>query len=72
MALPAIVSYTRFLWRERTNVLELRLDFAYACFAFFIIAVIVRRLVLVLQLMGTRWRAQLEEIAPPALNSAPD
>lgn len=72
MALPAIVSYTRFLWRERTNVLELRLDFAYACFVFFIVAVIVRRLIIVLRLIGSQWRAQLEEIAPPLSSSAPD
>ena len=41
-ALPTVVEYTLFLWRERTPVLLWRLDYAYACFAIFIAAVIVR------------------------------
>jgi TRAP-type C4-dicarboxylate transport system permease small subunit len=40
-ALPAAVDYTMFLWRERTPVLRWRLDIVYACFALFLIAVIV-------------------------------
>jgi TRAP-type C4-dicarboxylate transport system permease small subunit len=64
-ALPAIIDYTLFLWRERTSVLELRLDVAYACFALFIAAVIVRRLVLVARLLGNGWRDALAELEPP-------
>ncbi len=66
-ALPAIVSYTTFLWRERTNVLELRLDVAYSCFALFIAMLVLRRLVIVARLLGRDWRgaiAQIEGRAP--------
>lgn len=66
-ALPAIVSYTAFLWRERTNVLELRLDVVYSCFALFIAVLVLRRLVIVARLLGRDWRqavARIEGRAP--------
>lgn len=63
-ALPAIIGYTRFLWRERTTVLELRLDLVYACFAVFIAAVAVRRIVFIARLLGGDWRATMAEIEP--------
>jgi TRAP-type C4-dicarboxylate transport system permease small subunit len=61
-ALPQLVDYTLFLWRERTNVLKLRLDWAYACFPLFIAAVIVRRLALVAALLGAGWQQALAAI----------
>jgi TRAP-type C4-dicarboxylate transport system permease small subunit len=63
-ALPAIIDYTLFLWRERTSVLEVRLDQAYACFALFVASVAVRRLILVARLLGSDWQATLAEIEP--------
>ena len=69
-ALPAIVGYTRFLWRERTSVLELRLDVAYSCFALFIVAIVVRRLVLIVRLLGRDWRAAMVEIEPAHTSDA--
>lgn len=35
-ALPKIVDYVAFLWRERTPVLQWRQDFLYACFPAFV------------------------------------
>jgi len=58
-ALPALVSYTAFLWRERTNILEWRLDAVYSCFCLFVAALIVRRLILIARLLGRDWRATI-------------
>jgi TRAP-type C4-dicarboxylate transport system permease small subunit len=44
-ALPASISYIRFLWREHTPVLQLPLDWVYSCFALFMIGVILRSVV---------------------------
>jgi TRAP-type C4-dicarboxylate transport system permease small subunit len=41
-ALPGAIDYTLFLWRERTPVLRWRLDIVYACFALYLLAVVVR------------------------------
>ncbi len=41
-ALPGVVDYLRFLWRERTPVLQWRLDWVYSCFGIFVLAVVVR------------------------------
>lgn len=64
-ALPAIIDYTLFLWRERTSVLELRLDAAYSCFALFLLAVIARRVALTVRLLRPGWRDTLAAIEPP-------
>lgn len=58
-ALPGSLDYIRFLWRERTPVLNLPLDIVYACFGVFLIAVVVRSLASALRLIGPRWRAQI-------------
>ena len=42
MALPGMVDYTLFLWREKTDMLEMRLDFVYAIFPIFFIAIVLR------------------------------
>jgi TRAP-type C4-dicarboxylate transport system permease small subunit len=55
-ALPGVIDYTTFLWRERTPVLSLRLDFVYSCFAIFAIAVVVRSIIQVVQLLRPHWR----------------
>jgi TRAP-type C4-dicarboxylate transport system permease small subunit len=58
-ALPAAVDYILFLWRERTPVMRLRLDEIYACFALFMLAVIIRMAFRLRLLMSARWRQGL-------------
>jgi TRAP-type C4-dicarboxylate transport system permease small subunit len=58
-SLPGAADYTAFLWRERTPVLLWRLDVVYACFALFMLCVIVRRLVEIRRLLGRSWREAL-------------
>ncbi len=41
-AAPTTIGYIRFLWRERTPVLELPLDWVYCCFGIFVVSVPVR------------------------------
>ncbi len=55
-SLPGALDYIAFLWRERTPVLLWRLDLVYACFGVFMVAVIVRRVVVLARLAGPRWR----------------
>ena len=42
LALPEIVHFILFLWRERTPALQWRLDYVYACFPAFIAAAALR------------------------------
>lgn len=56
-ALPGSVDYILFLWRERTPVLGLRLDWVYACFGLFMVAVVVRSTAALVGLLGPRWRS---------------
>ena len=58
-AAPATISYIRFLWRERTPVLELRLDGVYAIFGVFVVSVAVRAAWSLWRLAGPAWRSQL-------------
>jgi TRAP-type C4-dicarboxylate transport system permease small subunit len=58
-ALPGSLDYILFLWRERTPVLNLRLDIIYACFGLFLCAVVLRSLRQVFGLLGPRWRVFL-------------
>jgi TRAP-type C4-dicarboxylate transport system permease small subunit len=60
IALPTVLDYVRFLWRERTNALQWRLDIVYFCFVIFWTAVIVRALVKLVRLAGSNWQ---EEVA---------
>lgn len=55
-ALPETFDYILFLWRERTPVLGLRLDFVYICFGVFVATVPVRALIALGQLLGGSWR----------------
>ncbi len=54
--LPGSLGYIRFLWREHTPVLNLPLDWVYACFGLFLIAIIIRSVCGALTLLGARWR----------------
>ena len=58
-ALPGSLDYILFLWRERTPVLGLRLDFVYAIFGVFLIAMIARSLLGIMRLLGPRWWTQI-------------
>ena len=60
-ALPGTWSYITFLWRERTTVLEWRLDLVYACYLVFFIAVILRFGAGLERLLGPRWRRAVDE-----------
>jgi len=55
-ALPAVVDYILFLWRERTPVLSLPLDVVYSCFGLFVAAVVVRSATEFARLAGSGWR----------------
>jgi TRAP-type C4-dicarboxylate transport system permease small subunit len=58
-ALPGSLDYIAFLWRERTPVLNLRLDLIYSCFGLFLVAVVARSLWLGVKLLGPRWRSYI-------------
>ena len=58
-ALPGMVDYTLFLWREKTDMMEMRLDFVYAIFPIFFIAIVVRQLLSLWRLMSPGWPAEL-------------
>lgn len=55
-SLPGALDYIMFLWRERTPVLDLRLDYVYSCFGIFLIAVVVRSAWGIMKLLGPHWR----------------
>ena len=59
IALPTVFDYVRFLWRERTNALQWRLDFVYFCFVIFWVAVIVRAAIKLVRLAGPNWRDEV-------------
>ena len=58
-ALPKTVDYILFIWREKTPVLLLRLDFVYACFALFVAASALRFTRRFLDLARPGWRERL-------------
>ena len=58
-ALPGMVDYTLFLWREKTDMLEMRLDFVYAIFPIFFMAIVVRQLLSLWRLMSSSWQDEL-------------
>lgn len=58
-ALPGTLDYLMFLWRERTPVLNLRLDLIYSCFGIFMIAIVVREVIGVITLLGPHWRRHI-------------
>jgi TRAP-type C4-dicarboxylate transport system permease small subunit len=64
LAAPTIWGYITFLWREKTNAFEWRLDFVYACFFIYWIAVIVRALDKLTGLLQADWEAHVADSAP--------
>jgi TRAP-type C4-dicarboxylate transport system permease small subunit len=58
-ALPTTIDYIAFLWRERTPVLEWRLDRVYACFGLFAATVVLRCAYDLVRLLGRGWRSQI-------------
>ncbi len=59
-AMPGMIDYTLFLWRERTDAMQLRLDWVYAIFPLFF-AVVLARLAWSLRLLASRdWRRELQ------------
>ena len=65
-AVPAVVDYTRFLWRERTTVMQIRLDWLYSVFAVFLIAIALDLLWQGSRLFGRRWREYVDRDVPTA------
>ncbi len=60
-ALPGTWGYITFLWRERTTVLEWRLDLVYSCYLIFFIAIIIRFGAQLVRLLGPRWRNVVDD-----------
>jgi TRAP-type C4-dicarboxylate transport system permease small subunit len=58
-ALPGVLAYVHYLRRRSTMLLHLRLDLVYACFAIFLVAVIVGAAIRLRGLAGPRWRDAL-------------
>jgi TRAP-type C4-dicarboxylate transport system permease small subunit len=59
LALPGSLDYIMFLWRERTPVLNLRLDYIYSCFGIFLIAIVMRSAWNIVKLLGPQWRRHI-------------
>jgi len=66
LAAPTIVDYVTFLWREKTNALEWRLDWVYSCFIIYWLAVIVRAIDKLALLGSSGWREHVKDLAPDA------
>jgi TRAP-type C4-dicarboxylate transport system permease small subunit len=58
-AMPGLVDYTLFLWRERSDALQLRLDYVYAVFPAFLAIVWVKLAATLVRLLFGDWRAEL-------------
>ena len=56
LALPGVVDYILFLWRERTSALEWRLDFVYFCFVIYLAALVIRLAAKFARAAGRNWR----------------
>jgi len=59
VALPTVYDFVRFLWRERTNALQWRLDIVYSCFVVFWVSVIVRAALKLIRLARPNWRDEV-------------
>ena len=57
--LPSVIDYILFLWRERTPVLGLRLDFVYSCFGLFVVVVVLRSAWTFVALVRPGWRRSI-------------
>jgi TRAP-type C4-dicarboxylate transport system permease small subunit len=63
-ALPTIVDYIRFLWREKTSAMQWRFDYVFACFAVYWAAVVLRAAVKLVRLLGPNWRKTVALVSP--------
>ena len=63
-AMPTVFSYITFLWRERTSVMEWRLDFIFSCFMVYWVAICVRAIAKFAGLLGARWREHVASVQP--------
>lgn len=64
IALPTVVDYVLFLWRERTSALEWRLDVVFSCFAIYLAMVVVRLAAKFWAAVGPRWRQSVTDTDP--------
>jgi TRAP-type C4-dicarboxylate transport system permease small subunit len=60
-AFPATWSYVNFVWRERTSVLEWRLDFVYSIYLVFVACVIIRFGWTIKTLLGKGWSEAVKD-----------
>jgi TRAP-type C4-dicarboxylate transport system permease small subunit len=58
-AMPGLVDYTLFLWRERTDTLQLRLDHVFAVFPAFLTVMAAKLAAAAARLAFGDWRAEL-------------
>ena len=58
-ALPGVLGYIQYLSRRSTMLLHVRMDLVYACFAIFLVAVIVEAALRLRVLASARWRDEL-------------
>ncbi len=58
-AMPGMVDYTLFLWRERTDSLQLRLDWVYSIFPIFFAVILLRMAFSVKALISPNWTSEV-------------
>ncbi|HSY87894.1 MAG TPA: hypothetical protein VLA85_15110, partial [Verrucomicrobiae bacterium] len=56
ICLPQILDYIRFVSRNHTLILNIRLDLIYSCFGIFMIGAIVGAAIRLYRLLGREWR----------------
>jgi|TARA_R110000751_G_scaffold24_5_gene148 TRAP-type C4-dicarboxylate transport system permease small subunit len=61
--LPVIIDYVQFMRIEKAPVTRIPLDYIYAIFPVFVIAVVIRSAVSLYRLFTPRWRAEVDAIA---------
>lgn len=62
-ALPGMVDYTLFLWRERTDAMQLRLDWVYSIYPAFFFIVLLRLAYSLYRLLTAGWKGELDHWA---------
>lgn len=63
-AMPSVFGYITFLWREKTTVMQWRLDIVFSCFMIYWLAVCVRAIAKFAALCGSGWREQVAQVQP--------
>jgi TRAP-type C4-dicarboxylate transport system permease small subunit len=58
-AMPGMVDYTLFLWRERTDSMQMRLDWVYSVFPAFFAIVLLRMAYSLWRLASGTWRSEV-------------